>query len=229
MKKLLLVSNRSLSVHSIFLTVQGEGIHAGKRAVFIRMSGCNVWNGVDGDRARDSKNSICSVICDTDFKGVREDMGGGRFTQEQLVDVALATWGSMDGERFVVFTGGEPSLQIDAHVVALFRARGFYTAMETNGTNPPSNLHWTTLSPKFPMPYKDMTYDEVKLLSCFLKDGSYRSMAQMIHATHYWVQPVDYGVDSEATARSKRDAAEFVLNNRGWRLGSQMHRSWGLA
>ena len=228
--KLPLHTEKTFAVHSIFLTIQGEGFHAGRRAVFIRMSGCNVWNGVEKDRERDAaQHSQCAAICDTEFKGIDHTKGGDHFTGPQLVNVALATWGALPGEKFVVFTGGEPSLQVNNELVALFRARGFYTAMETNGTNPPTNLHWTTLSPKFPMPYKDMQYDEVKLLSCFLSNGIYRSQAEMINATFRWIQPVDH--DGQRGAKMTLEVLKcvaFVMSNPGWRMGAQSHKYWNI-
>lgn len=221
-------------VHSMFLTVQGEGLHAGRRAVFIRLSGCNVWTGREEDRKRDAENhSGCAAICDTQFRGVNPSKDGGRYTRETLVQMALALWGADPSERFVVFTGGEPSLQLDAALVQEFRSRGFYTAVETNGSGPiPANIHWVTLSPKFPVPIQRRHYDEMKLLSIFLTNPTYRNWAAQISATFRWVQPTevirdDYGIEPKNTAEMKR-ALEFVMNTPGWRMGLQQHKTWAV-
>jgi len=216
-------------VHSAFLTVQGEGLHAGKRAVFVRLSGCNVWTGLEQHRERDAAvHSACAAICDTEFKGTDPSKNGGVYTKEDLVDLAGRLWGSYPGEAMVVFTGGEPTLQLDAELVTEFRLRNFYVAVETNGTGVvPSNVHWIAISPKFPMPIKPGRYDEVKLLSIFLSEGYYVNLATMIPATFHWVQPVDHR-DEDKNRLEMMKASQFVMNTPGWRLGLQAHKLWGV-
>src|SRR3546814_433521 len=121
----------SYAVKEMFLTLQGEGVQAGRRAVFLRFAGCNLWSGREQDRAE----AVCR-FCDTDFVGTAGE-GGGKFTSaEALADAALQFWGKAEGQRFIVLTGGEPMLQVDDALVDALHARDFEIAMESNGTLP---------------------------------------------------------------------------------------------
>jgi 7-carboxy-7-deazaguanine synthase len=135
----------SYTVKEIFYTLQGEGAHTGRPAVFCRFSGCNLWTGREQDRAK----AICT-FCDTDFVGVGPD--GGKFrSAADLADAVASRWPSLNGHgpRFVVCTGGEPLLQLDAAAIAAFHQRGFEVAIETNGTlEPPPGIDWICVSPK---------------------------------------------------------------------------------
>src|SRR5690242_6795113 len=133
------------SVKEIFLTLQGEGVHTGRPAVFCRFAGCNLWSGREKDRA----GAACT-FCDTDFVGI-DVPGGGRFANAGALAATIADhWpSSVDGERFVVLTGGEPLLQVDEELVEALHARGFEIAVETNGTiAPPAGIDWLCVSPK---------------------------------------------------------------------------------
>jgi 7-carboxy-7-deazaguanine synthase len=133
------------AVKEAFLTVQGEGGQAGRPAVFLRFAGCNLWNGLERDRA----SAVCS-FCDTDFVGVDGD-GGGKFADaEALADHVASFWRGREGDpRLVVCTGGEPLLQLDADLIAALKARGFDIAVETNGTvAAPEGIDWICVSPK---------------------------------------------------------------------------------
>jgi len=147
-------------VKEIFKTLQGEGALAGRAAVFCRFSGCNLWSGREEDRA----TATCR-FCDTDFVGSDGD-GGGRFAGAQALAGAIASaWGPDLDRRFVVFTGGEPLLQLDAELVEAVRAKGFFTAIETNGTlAAPAALDWICVSPKAGTIIRQTTGQELKLV-----------------------------------------------------------------
>src|ERR1700756_4428749 len=157
------------SVKELFKTLQGEGAQAGRAAVFCRFAGCNLWSGREQDRAE----ATCR-FCDTDFVGT-DGLGGGKFeTAEMLADAILRTWqgandgaidGACSGRPFVVFTGGEPLLQLDAALVASAHARGIEIAIETNGTlAPPAGIDWICVSPKAKAPWTLRRGDELKLV-----------------------------------------------------------------
>lgn len=224
----MLKSLRSYAIHSIFLTVQGEGLHSGRKAVFVRFSGCNVWNGLDIDRERDAaNNSACARICDTEFKGLDLKHGGGMMDPETVAKRALEAWGhASDGcTPFVVLTGGEPSLQVDHQLVRSLKAVGFYVAIETNGSRElPGTLDWVTLSPKLPMPVVPRRYDELKLLSIFLNDVD---RVWAIDATFRYVQPTDLdGLHGPLSQAERAKCLDFVRNNPSWRIGAQNHKLW---
>ncbi|MEY4500767.1 MAG: hypothetical protein RIS52_657, partial [Pseudomonadota bacterium] len=132
------------SVKEIFLTLQGEGVQAGRRSVFLRFSGCNLWSGREADRA----TAICR-FCDTDFVGT-DGVGGGKFSSALELAQAVATcWGEQASSRYVVITGGEPMLQLDQALVAALHALGFEIGVESNGTLPAVNgIDWLCISPK---------------------------------------------------------------------------------
>src|SRR5438552_15646084 len=147
------------TVKEIFYTLQGEGAQTGRAAVFCRFTGCNLWSGREEDRA----GAVCQ-FCDTDFVGTGPD--GGRFeTADALADAVAARWGDGVAERFVVCTGGEPLLQLDAPLVDALHRRGFQIAIETNGTlAAPAGIDWICVSPKAGAPLTQTTGDELKLV-----------------------------------------------------------------
>src|SRR5258708_21211518 len=147
------------SVKEIFKTLQGEGAQVGRAAVFCRFAGCNLWSGREEDRA----TAVCR-FCDTDFVGTEDGEGGKFATAESLASAIEQRWGRQSARRFVVFTGGEPLLQLDAALVDAVHALGFEIAIETNGTLPtPAGIHWICLTPKAGAPWNLRAGDELKL------------------------------------------------------------------
>ena len=150
----------SYAVKECFLTLQGEGVQAGRRAVFLRLAGCNLWSGREQDRAAAQCN-----FCDTDFVGT-DGEGGGKFADAQaLADHALRIWGEGAGERMVVITGGEPMLQLDSALIDALHGRGFRVAAESNGTLPAvEGIDWLCVSPKAGTDVVQRSGDELKLV-----------------------------------------------------------------
>ena len=147
------------SVKECFYTLQGEGAQTGRAAVFLRFAGCNLWSGLERDRA----SAVCK-FCDTDFVGVDGD-GGGKFaTAALVVEHVAARWQGGGGKPYVVCTGGEPLLQLDDELIAALQASGFEVAVETNGTVvAPDALDWVCVSPKSTAELKQTSGDELKL------------------------------------------------------------------
>lgn len=206
----------SYAVKEMFLTLQGEGMQAGRRALFIRFSGCNLWSGREQDRA----HADCR-FCDTDFVGT-DGVEGGRYTRIALVTRARELWGEADG-RFLVFTGGEPLLQVDADLLSAFREAGFEIAVETNGTiAAPSGIDWICVSPKAGTDVIQRSGDELKLV--WPQEGIDPDVISNWDFRHFLIQPMDC-VDREA---AKAAAIHFVMNNPPWRLSLQTHKLLGL-
>ena len=212
------------TVKEIFYTLQGEGYHAGRPAVFCRFTGCNLWTGREHDRAK----SICS-FCDTDFVGTGPD--GGRFaTAAELADRIGSAWPAesrepKDQRGFVVCTGGEPLLQLDAELVDALHARGFEVAVETNGTQlPPPGLDWICVSPKGTAPLRLANGDELKLVFPQVEQEAQPERFEHLDFRHFSLQPMD-GPDREANTRL---AVEYCLTHPRWRLSLQTHKLLGL-
>lgn len=208
----------SYAVKEMFLTLQGEGVNAGRRAVFVRFAGCNLWSGREADRAA----AICR-FCDTDFVGV-DGLGGGRFADaEVLADAVVGHWGSGGADRFVVLTGGEPMLQIDDALIDALHACGFVIAMESNGTiaaHP--GIDWVCISPKAGSDVVQRSGDELKLV--WPQPGSDVDAMESWDFAHFLIQPLD-----SETAEANRDAAiTLVLDRPKWRLSLQTHKMLGL-
>jgi len=208
----------SYAVKEIFLTLQGEGVHSGRRAVFCRFAGCNLWSGREEDRA----TAQCR-FCDTDFVGMNGP-GGGRFADAAaLADAVARTWGD-GGRRFVVLTGGEPMLQVDAALLDALHARGFAVAMESNGTVPAlPGLDWLCVSPKAGTEVVQRAGDELKLV--WPQAGMDPSAMEGWAFTNHLVQPLD-GPDREGAVRACIDLA---MSRPRWRLSLQTHKLVGLA
>ncbi|KQM64740.1 MULTISPECIES: 7-carboxy-7-deazaguanine synthase [unclassified Sphingomonas] len=207
------------SVKEMFLTLQGEGVHAGRRAVFVRFAGCNLWTGREQDRA----TAICR-FCDTDFVGT-DGVGGGKFADaEALVAAVAAQWGNGTARRFVVLTGGEPMLQIDDALVIALHDAGFLIAIESNGTiaaHP--GIDWVCISPKEGSEVVQRRGDELKLV--WPQDGIDVDTIEQWDFAHHLVQPMD-AVGMEA---AHRDAAiGFAMDRPKWRLSLQTHKLLGL-
>lgn len=206
----------SYAVKEIFLTLQGEGMQAGRRAVFLRFAGCNLWTGREQDRG-----SAQCTFCDTDFVGM-DGENGGRYEVEALADKVAALWGR--GERpLVVMTGGEPLLQADPELIEALHARGFEVAVETNGTQAaPAGLDWICVSPKGANAVVQRSGDELKLV--WPQDGIEPAELLGWDFRHFIIQPLD-GPDREASLQA---AIALVMAEPRWRLGVQTHKLIGL-
>lgn len=206
------------TVREIFYTLQGEGIQAGRPAVFCRFTGCNLWTGREEDRSK----AVCT-FCDTDFVGVGPD--GGRFaTAAALAEAVASRWpDAAGGRRFVVCTGGEPLLQLDEAAIDALHARGFEVAVETNGTQPvPRGIDWLCVSPKADAPLAVTGGDELKLVFPQAKAAPERFLG--LDFRHWLLQPLD-GPDREAATR---DAVAYCLAHPRWRLSVQTHKVIGV-
>jgi 7-carboxy-7-deazaguanine synthase len=207
------------AVKECFYTLQGEGIHAGRPAVFLRFAGCNLWTGHEEDRS----TAVCT-FCDTDFVGTDPD--GGKFaTPDALAGTVAARWPVDDGgaRRFVVCTGGEPLLQLDGPLIDALHERGFAVAVETNGTQPaPHGLDWVCVSPKAGAPLVLTGGDELKLV--FPQPEGEPERYEQLDFTHFLLQPMDGPVVEDNTRR----AVAYCLAHPRWRLSVQTHKQLGL-
>ena len=206
------------AVKEAFLTLQGEGVQAGSRAVFLRFAGCNLWSGREADRA----TAQCG-FCDTDFVGT-DGEGGGKFdTANALADHVSAVWGPSDDRRLVVVTGGEPMLQLDRALVGALHERGFRVAVETNGTLPAvDGLDWVCVSPKAGTDVVQRSGDELKLV--WPQPGIDPAELEGWDFEHFLVQPMDCA-DSQAAIDA---AIALAMERPKWRLTLQAHKLVGL-
>jgi 7-carboxy-7-deazaguanine synthase len=207
------------AVKETFLTLQGEGVHSGRRAVFLRFAGCNLWSGREEDRA----SAICQ-FCDTDFVGT-DGAGGGKFvTADVLADAVLACWGNVPMDRaYVVITGGEPMLQIDDALVDALHDRGFAIGVESNGTiaaHP--GIDWLCISPKAGSNVVQRSGDELKLV--WPQKGSDWADMERWAFDHHLIQPLD----DVHRAANLTAALDFVMDRPKWRLSTQTHKVLGL-
>ena len=211
----------SYAVKEMFLTLQGEGVNAGRRAVFVRFAGCNLWSGREQDRA----TAICR-FCDTDFVGT-DGEGGGRFADAAaLATAAAGFWGSDRAERFCVLTGGEPMLQIDDALVDALHTKGFVIAMESNGTLPAHpGIDWVCISPKAGSEVVQRRGDELKLV--WPQPGSDLAALEDWDFANLLIQPLDTG-DTTGNAASEAAAIAVVMDRPRWRLTLQAHKRLGL-
>lgn len=206
------------AVKELFKTLQGEGAQAGRAAVFCRFAGCNLWSGREEDRPK----AICQ-FCDTDFIGT-DGEGGGKFRDAvELASAIAGTWGVKESNRYVVFTGGEPLLQIDAELIDAVHGYGFEIAIETNGTiEPPPGIDWICVSPKAGASFNlksgnelKLVYPQADLLPDDLPDVAFE---------HYFLQPMDGPTQLENIAA----VTAFCLENPRWRLSLQTHKMIGI-
>jgi 7-carboxy-7-deazaguanine synthase len=206
------------TVKEIFYTLQGEGANAGRPAVFCRFAGCNLWTGREADRA----TAICN-FCDTDFVGVGPD--GGKFaTADALADAIESRWPTLErANRFVVCTGGEPLLQLDAPAVDALHSRGFAVAVETNGTQEaPPGLDWVCVSPKSNASLVLTHGDELKVV--FPQQGVDPLRFESLDFEQFFLQPMD----GPALQENTRAAVNFCLAHPKWRLSLQTHKLLGV-
>ena len=216
----------SYAVKEIFPTLQGEGAHAGRVAVFCRFAGCNLWSGREADRA----NAVCQ-FCDTDFIGTDGTLGGRYGSAEELARAVAAQWtGTRENgrdhcqdHRYVVLTGGEPLLQVDAALVDALHACGFEIGVETNGTIlPPEGLDWICVSPKAGSELVLRHGDELKLV--YPQADAMPQAFEGLAFERFSLQPMD-GPDVAAnTAR----AIDYCLRHPQWRLSLQTHKMLGI-
>ncbi len=208
----------SYAVKEMFLTLQGEGVQAGRRAVFVRFAGCNLWSGREQDRA----SAVCR-FCDTDFVGT-DGMGGGKFADAPaLADAVAGFWGEGRASRFVVLTGGEPMLQVDDVLIEALHALGFEIAIESNGTLPVHpDIDWVCISPKAGSVLVQRRGDELKLV--WPQPGSDVAELETLDFTHHLLQPLD----SADAADNHAAAIDLVMARPKWRLTLQAHKTLGL-
>ena len=206
------------AVKECFLTLQGEGVQAGSRAVFLRFAGCNLWSGREQDRA----TAQCR-FCDTDFVGT-DGVNGGKFrTAEALADQVQRLWGNGTEQRLVVVTGGEPMLQLDTALIDALHERGFRVAVESNGTLPAvPGIDWLCVSPKGRTKVVQRRGDELKLV--WPQDGPDPAEIATWDFRHFLIQPKDC---AEADA-ARAEAIAFVMANPQWKLSLQTHKLLGL-
>ena len=212
-------SGKGYAVKEAFLTLQGEGVQAGSRAVFVRFAGCNLWSGREQDRA----DAQCS-FCDTDFVGT-DGPGGGRFsTADALADHVAALWGEGADRRLTVVTGGEPMLQLDDALIDALHRRGFRVAAESNGTLPAvAGLDWICVSPKAGTDVVQRSGDELKLV--WPQPGIDPTELESWGFDHFLVQPMDCA-EREAAIEA---AIRLAMERPKWRLTLQAHKVVGLA
>ena len=206
------------AVKEIFLTLQGEGAQAGRRAVFCRFAGCNLWTGREKDRAK----AVCQ-FCDTDFVGTDGTLGGKYKSAAARGDVIAVNWGVGGEDRYVVLTGGEPMLQVDDALVGALHDRGFTIAIESNGTLPiPRSIDWICVSPKAGSELVQTSGDELKLV--WPQPGSDVARLAALDFKHLLVQPLD---DPNASANVQA-CIDLVMADPRWRLSLQTHKHLGL-
>lgn len=211
----------SYSVKEIFYTLQGEGAHSGRPAVFCRFSGCNLWSGREADRV----TAVCQ-FCDTDFVGV-DGTGGGKFASaEDLAAAVDRQWpiAFPTGRKFVVCTGGEPLLQLDADLIDALHERGFEIAVETNGTvAAPKGIDWICVSPKAGAGLVQRSGDELKLV--FPQQDFAPTQFEGLEFRNFFLQPMD----GPARERNTQLAVQYCLEHPTWRLSLQTHKIVGIA
>jgi 7-carboxy-7-deazaguanine synthase len=205
-------------VKEIFYTLQGEGMNAGRPAVFCRFAGCNLWSGREEDRA----GAACT-FCDTDFVGTDGTLGGRYASADELADTIAAQWTAGEANRYAVLTGGEPLLQLDGALIDALHARGFAIAIETNGTiEPPAGVDWICVSPKAGSELVLGRGHELKLV--YPQAGAAPEDFAGLAFERFSLQPMD-GPDVAAnTAR----AIDYCLRHPQWRLSIQTHKTIGI-
>ena len=206
------------SVKEIYYTLQGEGYHTGRPAVFIRFSGCNLWTGHEKDRS----GAICDW-CDTDFVGTN-GINGGKFSAEEITNIINKLWkGNVQTEPYVVCTGGEPLLQMDESLIKAIHKVGFEIGLETNGTMiPPEGIDWICVSPKANADLILKNGNELKVV--YPQCGMNPRVHEKLKFDHFYIQPMDGINQTENIKRSEK----FVLDHPKWKLSLQTHKILGI-
>tara|TARA_Y100000588_G_scaffold60590_1_gene59595 strand:+ start:182 stop:817 length:636 start_codon:yes stop_codon:yes gene_type:complete len=204
-------------IKEIFLTKQGEGYHTGRKSVFIRFSGCNLWSGMEKDRDK----AICNW-CDTDFVGT-DGLNGGKYSTDQIAKLVWDLWPTNILEApYIVCTGGEPLLQLDQFFVDEMHRNGFEIAIETNGTCiPPNKIDWICVSPKNNTDLVLKTGDELKFV--YPQSNFSPQQFEKFNFNHFFIQPMD-GTHYD---RNEKMSKEFIKKNPHWKLSLQTHKLLG--
>ena len=204
-------------IKEIFLTQQGEGYHTGKKSVFIRFTGCNLWSGIEKNRSK----AICNW-CDTDFVGT-DGLNGGKYTVDEIVKIVWSLWPSdISDKPFIVCTGGEPLIQLDQLFVDEMHRNGFKIAIETNGTClPPEKIDWICVSPKSNTDLLLKTGDELKFVYPQINFDPLQF--EKFNFDHFFIQPMD-GTNYD---KNERMSKEFIKKNSQWKLSLQTHKIFG--
>ncbi len=207
------------SVKEMFPTLQGEGLQAGCAAVFLRFAGCNLWSGLERDRA----TAVCQ-FCDTDFVGVDGTHGGKFASAEALAATAARLWPARSPQnKLIVCTGGEPLLQLDDALIAALHAEGFRIAIETNGTiAAPAGIDWICVSPKAGAKLVQLSGDELKLV--YPQPAAMPELFESLRFKHFLLQPMD-GPDRDENTQK---AIEYCMTHPQWRLSLQTHKMIGI-
>ena len=208
------------SVREIYYTLQGEGAHTGRPAVFLRFAGCNLWSGREEHRA----DAVCR-FCDTEFVGT-DGPGGGKFeSAAQLATAVAAYWPKAVGSPYVVCTGGEPLLQLDEPLIEALHASGFEIGVESNGTLPaPAGIDWLCVSPKAAAPVVQRSGQELKLVYPQAEAEAHPECFEGLDFKHFFLQPLD-GPDLAANTRR---AIDYCLAHPRWKLSVQTHKFLGI-
>ena len=206
-------------IKEMYYTLQGEGARTGRPSVFCRFTGCNLWSG----REKDRSTAVCN-FCDTDFVGV-DGPGGGKFINAlELSDAIEAFWPNEEPNKYVVFTGGEPGLQLDKNVVDHLHLKNFEVAVETNGTlDLPLNIDWLTVSPKADSILKIRTGNELKLV--YPQENVSPNSFEDLDFEIFYLQPMDNGDKDKNTQKT----IQYCLENPKWKLSLQTHKYMGIA
>lgn len=203
------------SVKEIFYTLQGEGLRSGRPAVFCRFAGCNLWNGKEEDRLQ----ATCQ-FCDTDFVGTDGTLGGKYVQAQMLAEQIAALWPAGQLYRYVVLTGGEPLLQVDADLIDALHAQSFEIAVETNGTVvAPPGIDWICVSPKAGAEWIQRRGNELKLV--YPQPGLQPETISNVDFQHYLLQPMD-GLMQRSNTRA---AIAYCQSHPLWRLSFQTHKA----
>jgi len=209
----------SYKIKELFFTLQGEGAHAGRPAIFCRFTGCNLWSGREEEREK----AICQ-FCDTDFVGMDGENGGKYETAEALAEKAISLWPKEGrGQPYIVCTGGEPLLQLDQDLVDAFHAEGIEVAIETNGTLlPPEGIDWICVSPKAGAELNLKQGNELKLV--FPQPGAEPELFEELDFDHFYLQPMDGPLIEINTKLT----LEYCLQHPKWHMSVQTHKWLGI-
>jgi 7-carboxy-7-deazaguanine synthase (Cx14CxxC type) len=206
------------TVKEIYFTLQGEGYHTGRPAVFIRFTGCNLWTGLEWDR----QNAICNW-CDTDFVGT-DGPNGGKYSAIEITNIISDLWPESQSSRpYIVCTGGEPLLQMDNTLIETIHDAGFEIGLETNGTIlPPQGIDWICVSPKSKVDFILKKGNELKIV--FPQSGLNPRQHENLEFDHFFIQPMDGEKQKENIKKSE----EFVFKHPQWKLSLQTHKIMGI-